>query len=56
MESTWPGVSHLALFTIALEDATDFFTMPVTAFLPELAKAELIMLTLHGHHFGNLVS
>ena len=55
MESTWPGVSLLALLTTALEDATDFFAMPVMAFLPELAKTELVMFALHGCHFGDLV-
>ena len=55
MESTRPGVSLLALFTTALGDVTGFFTMPVMAFLPELAKTELVVLALHGCHFGGLV-
>ena len=54
-ESAWPGVSSLAILTTALEDATDFFTVPVTAFLPEFAESKLVKLALHGRHFDGLV-
>ena len=55
MESAWPGVSLLAILTTALEDATDFFIVPVPAFLSELAESKLVKLALRGRHFDGLV-
>ena len=54
--SAWTRMSSLATLSIALEDATDFFLMTVTAILTEFTKSELVESALHGCHFQSLVS